>query len=389
MKKIWLIIIFGIILRLGLMPFTIHPDIRGHYLGGLLIAKESQFFGVYDYISRLPREHILAKLYGDNFLVYSPLTYWSHALFINILSPLYPPGLLEKLITHMDQAAKDPGLPWLLFLLKFPYLLLDLVILKLLWRILGSKHRQAATLLWAFNLPLIYSAYLMGQFDIFIVLFMLLAAWLAGINRPSLAAVALALSAGYKPFGLILVPFLPGNKIKNIFIAAVSYLAIIAIYLPSPGYRMYALLAQQSDKIWYAKIMVSGSQYLPVFLVGVVLLFWWSYIRPKALPVWGWLATPLLIFYSVVHYHPQWFAWISPFLIISWILKPQSRLLILTMFMAHLAVVFSFEPSLNFGLFGLPYSLNHWLNDTNMSLIRGILAGSSLALIPILSSTNK
>ena len=43
MKKIWLIIIFGIILRLGLMPFTIHPDIRGHYLGGLLIAKEGQF----------------------------------------------------------------------------------------------------------------------------------------------------------------------------------------------------------------------------------------------------------------------------------------------------------------------------------------------------------
>ena len=70
-EKIWLIIIFGIILRLGLMPFTIHPDIRGHYLGGLLIAKEGQFFGVYDYISRLPRDHILAKLYGDNFLVYS------------------------------------------------------------------------------------------------------------------------------------------------------------------------------------------------------------------------------------------------------------------------------------------------------------------------------
>ena len=386
MKKVWFIIAFGIALRLLLIPFTIHPDIRGHYLGGYLIAKQGQFFSLYDYISRLPRDHVLAKLYGDDFLVYSPLTYWSHALFINVLSPLYPPGLLEQFITHMDQAVKNPEMPRLLFLLKFPYLLLDLVILKLLWLVLGSKHRQATAFLWAFNLPLIYSAYLMGQFDIFIVLFILLAAWLAGINRPSLAAVALAVSAGFKPFGLIMVPFLPGSKIKNILIAAFSYLAIITIYLPSPGYRMYALLAQQSDKIWYAKIMVSGSQYLPIFLVGVVFLFWWNYLRSQDLPVWGWLMTPLLIFYSVVHYHPQWFAWISPFLIISWVLKPQTRFPILTIFMAHLIVVFSFEASLNFGLFGLPYSLNHWLNDTNMSLVRGVLAGTSLGLTGLLYS---
>ena len=58
----------------------------------------------------------------------------------------------------MDQAARDPGLPWLLFLLKFPYLLLDLIILKLLWHITGSKHRQATTLPLGFQ----FASYLFG-----------------------------------------------------------------------------------------------------------------------------------------------------------------------------------------------------------------------------------
>lgn len=378
MKRLipWLVI--GVILRLALMPFTSHPDIRGHYLGGLIIAHKGSLMGVYDYISKLPRTDPWVKIYGDDFLVYSPLTYWTHALWLKL--PFNSQPMLERLIINMDQTLKEPNVGWLLVFLKIPYLIADAFCLWLILKVVDIKYRNLTTILWIFNLPLIHSAYMMGQFDIFIVLFMLLAVYLAKSEKTVLAAVSLAISAGFKPFGLFLLPFLPGNRIKNILVGMLAYIAIIIPYaLTSPAYRMYAMAAQQSDKVWYAKILVSGSQYLPLFMVGIVILFWASFKNFKSLPWWGWLMSPLLVFYSVTHYHPQWFSWISPFLILAFVLKPKVRWLIVIMFTAHLAVLFSFESSLNFGLFGVNYSLRWLLTDQNMSLIRGVLAATSIS----------
>lgn len=377
----WVIlsVILGVIFRLCLMFTTYHPDIRGHNLGGYILTIKGQTWGLYDYISRLPRTDPLVSLYGDNLFIYPPLAYWVHGLWLKV--PLYSPILLQKLFVGADAALKDPNIGWLLLFLKTPYLIADAICLWLLAKIVDGKHRRLAIILWMANLPLIYSAYMMGQFDIFIVLFIMLAVYWAKSKKTVPAAVALALSSGFKPFGLILLPFLPGNRIKNVLVGLMTYGLIIAPYaLTSPAFRMYALAAQQSDKVWYAKILVSGSQYLPLFLVGCVILFWASIKNFKNLPWWGWMMGPLLIFYSVVHYHPQWFAWISPFLILAFVLKPQSRWSVLTLLAAHVAVVFSFESSLNFGLFGLNYSLGGLLSDQNMSLIRGVLAGTALTL---------
>ena len=147
MKK-W--IVLGVLFRLLLMPFTSHPDIRGHYLGGYLIAQKGALLGVYDYISRLPRADPLVRLYGDDFLVYSPLTYLTHAAFLKLL-PI-PRQLFGQLILDMGQAAKMPGFPYLMFLLKLPYLFIDLAIL---WLLLKITHHRLVPVLWAFNLPLI------------------------------------------------------------------------------------------------------------------------------------------------------------------------------------------------------------------------------------------
>jgi len=370
----------GLVFRLALMPFAVHPDIRGHYLGGYIISQKNSLMGVYDYISRLSRSDPWVKIYGDDFLVYSPITYWLHALWLKL--PFYSQSMFERLILNMDQTLKEPGVEWLIFFLKIPYLIADIACLWLVFKIVDEKHKNLTAILWLFNLPLIYSAYMMGQFDIFIVLSFLLAAYLIKTEKPAWAAIALAISSGFKPFGLFLLPFLPGNKIKNILIGMISYVLIISPYLlTSPGYRMYALSAQQSDKIWYAKILVSGSQFLPLFAVALTVLFWLSLNNYKSLPWWAWLMSPLLVFFSVTHYHPQWFSWISPFLIFSFVIKPKTRWLILTMLVAHLAIVFSFEPSLNFGLLGINYSLRWLFTDYTMSLVRGVLAATSLSLL--------
>ena len=149
----------------------------------------------------------------------------------------------------------------------------------------------------------------------------------------------------------------------------------------SVGFRQYALLANQTDKIVYAKIMVSSSQYLPLFFVAVIVLFWWHYFSPKSLSTWGWQLAVLLAFFSLTHFHPQWFTWTAPFLLLALINKPATRLPILVLLVSYALIIFSFEPSLNFGLLGLNYSLASILSDQNVSLIRAAFAATSLVVI--------
>ena len=391
MKSLLTWLALGLAIRLILIPLTLHPDIRGHYLGAYFITRHGAFFSVYDFISRLPRDDVYTRLYGDNFLVYSPLTYWFHAAVLSIESAVIPWGLFVSLEQDIGAAIAMPGIPWLLYLLKLPYLLIDALGLWFLLKIVREKHRLQACILWVLNLPLIYSAYMMGQFDTFLVVSILAAVYFSKSDRPVLGAVALAVGAGFKPFPLFLVPFLPGLKIKNIFAGLFTYFLIILPYLPSPGFRQYALLAQHTDKMWYAGIPISGSQYLSLFMVGYVFIFWMFHYFPKKLPVWGWLLAVLLLFYSVTHYHPQWFAWISPLLILAAVNSPRVWLPVSALVACWVGVVLSFEPSLNLGLFGLPGNIFREINrfypaDRLVSFIRSAFAATSLALLSAIQS---
>ncbi len=383
MKKLlpWLLI--GLAIRLGLMMYSVHPDIRGHNLASYLIAQKGQILSFYDYLRLQPRTDPWVMLYRDDIFSYPPLAYLTHALANFILYPLYPQQLFHLLILDIGQTVSHPQLPWLLLLLKFPYLVADAICLFIINRLLEPKHRILGSVLWIFNPLVLYSAYMLAQFDIFIALFILLA-----LLRPGLSPVFMGLAAGFKPFPLFFLPFLPGSKFKNIALGLLTYFLMSLPYLPSEGFRQYALLASQTDKISYAKIAVSGSQYLPLFFVGLVLLFWLNYFRPKLLPSWGWPMSVLLLFYSVTHFHPQWFTWITPFLILTFIYFRKSLPLLVTLLLCYLIIVLSFESSLNFGLVGLNFSASHWLTDVNVSLIRAALAGTSLGLIWLLSTRN-
>jgi hypothetical protein len=144
-------------------------------------------------------------------------------------------------------------------------------------------------------------------------------------------------------------------------------------------------MAPHNDKLWYSKIMVSGSQYLPLFVVGLVALFWINWYRSNTKPFWVWPLSVLLLFYSLTHFHPQWFAWISPFLILALITNKKTVFPIAVLLLSYIAITLSFEPSLNFGLFGINFNATSFINryypsDQLVSLIRGVFAGTALTL---------
>jgi hypothetical protein len=56
---------------------------------------------------------------------------------------------------------------------------------------------------------------------------------------------------------------------------------------------------------------------------------------------------------SVTHYHPQWFLWVTPFLIWGLVEKMGKYLeVIIILIVSWLIITLFFEPSLSLGLFG-------------------------------------
>jgi hypothetical protein len=382
MNKLWLIIITGVILRLALMPLTIHPDFKAYNLAGYLIAQKGEVFTFYDYISKLPRTDPLVGLHGDGQFNYPPLAYLSHGLFNFLLGPVFPWDAFERLIYDYDNFRGSPGSSYLLYLLKLPYLLADLLGLAIILKLFDKQRdKLLAGAFWLFNPFTLYSAYLMAQFDIFIAIFILAAIYLSQRQKNSASSVMLGLAAGFKPFPLVLLPFLPGNKIKNVIIGLVTYAVLLAPYLSSTAFKHYALFAAQSDKPLYAKIMVSGSQYLPLFVVGVVFAAWLAWFRPKLFTTYEWLSIPLLLFFSLTHFHPQWLTWIAPILVLMAVKNKSLWLVIGVMIFCFIGIIFSFDKSLNIGLFSNLTPSRIWVDDSLASLVRGVFAGTSLIVV--------
>ncbi|MEK7090932.1 MAG: hypothetical protein AAB887_00310 [Patescibacteria group bacterium] len=381
-KKIAILAIIGLAIRLVLIPITMHADFRAYNLAAYLITQKGQLFGFYDYISHLPRtDRILEVFMDDGLFIYPPLAYLTHALFMWLLSPFYPWQTLNTLILYFDHVRPDPNLPWLLYLLKFPYLVADAIGLVILLKLVDPRRRLLAAALWIFNPVTIYSSYMLAQFDIYIAVFLLLALLLVARGRSLWAAICIGIAAGFKPFPLLLAPFL---GLKFALVSFLTYLAIISPYLSSPAFKQYALLANQTEKLWFAKISVSGGQYISIFLLGLVLLLWWNFYKPKAMSLAGWITSALLLFFSVVHYHVQWFTWVVPSLIV--VLTTKKLLLpSLVLLACYAVIVILGEQTLFFGLFGSSFSLASQFTlmpaDQFVSLARSIFAATSVYLI--------
>ena len=395
-KTIAILAVVGLAIRLVLIPITMHADFRAYNLAAYLITQKGQLLGFYDYISRLPRtDRILEVFMDDGLFIYPPLAYLTHALFMWLLSPFYPWQTLNTLILYFDHVRPDPNLPWLLYLLKLPYLITDAAGLFILLKLVDPRRRLLAASLWIFNPVTIYSAYMLAQLDIYIAVFLLLVLLAVARGRSLWAAVFIGIAAGFKPFPLLLAPFLGQGlwgKAKHTGLALLTYLVIISPYLSSPAFKQYALLANQTEKLWFAKVPVSGGQYISIFLLGLVLLLWWNFYKPKAMSLAGWITSALLLFFSVVHYHVQWFTWVVPSLIV--VLTTKKLLLpSVVLMICYAVIVLLGEQTLFFGLFGSNFALASKFTlipvDQFLSLTRSVFAATSVYLICADTSQNR
>ncbi len=362
MKKVWVILIIGVLIRILLSYATFHPDIEAIRQGGQVFS-EGHILNLYDYSS------------DANILNYPPLIYWFFGIFNLIFGST-------------------------IWLYKLPYLVFDLLLGYLIYKLVSPNKAIFAFGLWIFNPINLYATYMMGQFDIIPTFFSFLSIYLAFKGKLNWAALALGGGIAFKLYPIFLiVPLMLlgkgiGAKVKLLILSVLPYIISILPYLPSPSFRSTALLANQSSKSLYASIPVSGGESIILFPAFLLLFYLLIHNFRIKLEAWKLYLIPLLLFFIFTHYHPQWLIWITPFLVLDLAVnKFKNILLVLIIFGSWFGSLFFFDPSLTIGLFSplFPilkdtadiWALLHLNLEYNLSrsILQTIFASSSIYLI--------
>lgn len=350
--------IIGVILRLFIGATTFHEDIRAFDLGAYLVSQKGMVLSLYDYLTTLPADHPFQASFGAKgpaFFNYLPLTYFTHAVFMKALAPFYDFDFNWQFLIEKSDKIGQPALLWLLFLLKTPYLVFDLATAFLLASLFEKiSQKKLVFVAWILNPVTLYATFAIGQFDIIPTMFVMASLWLVREKKRSLAVLSLGLGGAYKLFPLLLLPFLivsATDKWKERFKLAIlgllPYFLTVSPFIFFPLFRQGALVASQSEKILFAKVMVSGAEYLSLFIVFYFLFFFWVFYQREKIGLWQQFLIITLLVLTVTHYHPQWFLWLTPFLVIDWLRNSGHRLAIILLFTCFAGITMLFDASLS------------------------------------------
>lgn len=147
LKKIWPIAVLGLVVRLTLMPITLHSDIWAVSFAQYLFSFKG-VINIYDYLGNLPTTSPLIQNYGSNFFTYPPLAYFSLGIFGFLLKPFFNHDFFNNLAVILPNVLNDQRLYWHLLLTKLPYLFFDFGCLYFLTRLFESdKQKRIAAVL--------------------------------------------------------------------------------------------------------------------------------------------------------------------------------------------------------------------------------------------------
>lgn len=391
----------GVAVRLLLMPITLHPDLWGHSFVAYFFSYKG-VLNIYDHLLSLPQNHPLVANFGvADIFIYPPLTYFTLGFFRLLVKPLADPNFIPWLMENVGNATAYGGLGLQLFLFKLPYVFVDVGSAYLLSSLFdNSKNKRRAFLLWMFNPVTLYATFMVGQLDILPVFFVLLSLYFAKDKKYFWSIVSLGIGGSYKMFPLLFI--IPAalvfkeklsERIKLVVAGFFPFLLFSLPFFTSPAFRAM-VFSPKSQKVLFMKLPVSGAEAIFPFVLLLTVLYFVAFYQRKRLSVEHCFLTIVLLILSLTHYHPQWYLWVTPFLVIELVRKNlKNWLLILVLFFSWLFITLTFEPSLSVGLFrpiwpqlgdapGLSDLLDRHTDVFQIkSIVRSIFAGASLYLV--------
>ena len=324
-NKIFLI---GLLIRLVVMPFTGHWDIRGiNYAVHNLPFKG--ITNVYEVAANGPVEYFVNVNFGRDYFIYPPLNYFTLGGIQWLLKPFYGSEFvswIEGYGNDLRQVVTHPHVWRYLFLMKLPYLVPDVAMLLLLTKFfVKATDKTKVMKYWWLNPIVIYLPYVWGQFDIIPTFFMTWGVYLGMRDRPYHAAALFGIAASYKNYPLMLLPFLAIVLGKNLWqmvkLCLTGLLPFILTTLPFWGHEFFrktVLFSWQSQKMLDFLWPISSTEGVYPFVIGFGLLLLWTlyHLQGQKKMLMSPLVIALFWYYATTNFHQQWFMWILPMLVI-------------------------------------------------------------------------
>ncbi len=289
-KVLTKIIILGslaILIRLILMPISVHPDLF--------------FINMFPNLFYSQKVLEIFSFINDNFQntrlsYYTPLTYYTFVLFqypYHLISNSFSTWMTDLYQFYINRTQIAYTKDYLeqitntflfrdLLLAKIPYLLFEVGSLVLLFKFVKSKYLKPTTIItWLFAPIIIYSTYMHGQYDIIPAFFVLLGFYLLRKN-PYTSLIAFGVAAAFKNYAILFVliaSIIYGKsvkeKLKMLIAGFLPYLiSLLPVLISDPKLSIYSLFPkpyfQTSESLLGWPLV---SRYLHLIVLGISLFF--------------------------------------------------------------------------------------------------------------------
>jgi len=325
LAPIW---IAGILLRLLLMPFTVHSDIYSIYSRSYDAVSTGHWFSFSSQI-------VIQFAHNLWFALIQPLLPHSHGIW----SPTAGDIGIGVQPDDMARFLAYPHLARALFLMKLPYLAADLVTGYVLTKLVAPCWRRRILSLWLLNPIVIFVSAVFGRHDSISIAIVMLSTLFALQGRRYLGVALLGLGSAARFFPAFLAPFYAfafRRTRRELYLLLggligfwlVIELTVIAATGNSPT---FALINRYPhiEYLFDMSVDVGGGDSLFIFPFAYAMLFLWfvhfadgqmdSYI-PVA-------AAVMLVLFGFTYFNPQYAIWVVPFLILS--IYQDGRLMLL------------------------------------------------------------
>ncbi len=395
--------LLAILIRILIMPFFFHPDIKTYYFQSSFLQKG--IWNIYPYLVDNK-----GKLPLKEEFVYFPLTY----IFLGSYEIMAKPFLGPEFSTWLSDASQESvnrvGVFRYLFILKFPYLLLDLTVAFLLIRFFSNpEEKKKAFILWLFNPISLVIIYFYSNLDITPATLILSSILMLRSKKVILSGVLLGAAVSFKAYPLIFLPllliYLNNYKERLKFVSSLVIFLIVTI-LPffSKAFVNSALISGLTTRIAFPSIPIGFGEALMVGVVPLAIFFIKLLVdgyldKVNLFKYCFWI---LLLMFSTIHFHIQWLMWIIPFLILFSV--TEKRLSKFAWFWISLAILIPFlyddrsmtisllsTLSLLYNLLPTPFLIMSSIYDTYLmqSILHSLIFSISVVLVWIGFSTSK
>lgn len=311
------IFLLALIIRLILMPFLFHPDLKTQYYQVNFLSQG--VFNIYDFLET--NRHNLP--YQDTFN-YPPLIYYLLGSWNDLVKPILGKPYQNWLNDWGETAYTGSQIFRQLFVLKIPYLIFDFLVAGLLLKFVPIQKKKLVLILWLFNPVNLYIIYGLANFDIIPTFFSLLSLVFYKQKQYFLSGLGLSVGIAAKLFPVLYLPFfilplLKNREFKKIasFLAGSLTIFLVSIILVWKDF----LMISQSGLLTLSLNLRIGplfGLYIPLFffLYGAIVLisiFYKSTWQNLNLAI---LAVTFSVL-GLIQFHPQWLLWSMPFLILA------------------------------------------------------------------------